>query len=79
MTLYEELQYDIPEIEKKFPAIAAQIVVLDKYDVEIKDIYRKLEHGMPATWMQYLETLEQANKMINYTKVLLKKRPNNST
>lgn len=72
MTLYADLIEDIPKVEKIFPAITEQIEVLDKYDVPIKDNYRKLEQNIPKLWGQYLETLEQANKMINYAKVLLR-------
>lgn len=72
MMLYAKLIEDIPKVEEKFPAITEQLGVLDKYNVSIKDNYRKLEQNIPTLWGKYLETLEQANKMINYAKVLLK-------
>lgn len=72
MVLYNDLQNDVPVIEKKFPAISEQIQVLDKYDILVKDNYRKLERGIPITWTQYIETLDQAKKMINYAKVVLR-------
>lgn len=72
LTLYHELLEDLPKIEEKFPAITEQLAVLDKYSVPIKEGYRKLEQNIPTLWGQYLETLEQSNKMINYAKVILK-------
>lgn len=72
MTLYNDLVNEVPKIEAKFPAISEQISVLDKFNVPIKDSYRKLQLNIPNIWAVYLETLEHANKMINYAKVLLK-------
>lgn len=71
MELYQQLVNDIPRIEENFPAISDQLQTLDKYKVEIKDEVRKKDQNIPVVWTEYLDVLDQANKMINYAKVLL--------
>lgn len=72
LTLYDQLKDDISFREEQFPLIRDQIVTLDKYNVPIADAVRNLEKNIPKEWANYLEILDQAEKMLDYSKVLVR-------
>lgn len=72
LELYRKLRNDIPTEEEAFPAIDDQIRTLDKYMVPISDEIRARVKGIKETWEKYLDVLDEAEKMINYTKVILR-------
>ncbi|XP_017772772.1 PREDICTED: dynein heavy chain 2, axonemal [Nicrophorus vespilloides] len=65
---YERLVDEAPKEEKAFVEIIEQTEVLDKYGMEIPDEVRKNMKGIPQIWEAYLLTLEEADKMIEFTK-----------
>lgn len=72
LTLYEQLRDDILFREDQFPLIRDQIVTLDKYFVPIAETVRNMEKNIPKEWAGYLEILDQAEKMLDYSKVLIR-------
>ncbi|CAG9819075.1 unnamed protein product [Phaedon cochleariae] len=66
--LFDQLKEDIPQREEQFPLIRDQILTLDKYTVPISDTVRTLEKNIPKEWTIYLEVLDQADKMLEYSK-----------
>lgn len=72
MILYDKLVDEAPQMAEEFPSITDQVITLDKYKVEISETMRNLEKGIPAEWAKYLETLEEAEKLLNYAKVVLR-------
>lgn len=72
LNLFGELKDDIPIREEQFPFIRDQIVTLDKYIVPIAESVRNMEKNIPKEWANYLEILEQADKMLEYSKVLIR-------
>lgn len=71
MELYRKLRDEVPIEEEAFPAIEDQMLTLDKYAVVIPDDVRTKQKNIPAEWQRYLETLDQADKMLTYAKVVL--------
>lgn len=69
---FDQLKEDIPLKEETFPMIHDQLVTLDKYAVMVPDSLRNLEKRIPKEWSNYLEVLDQAEKMLEYSKVLAK-------
>lgn len=72
LTLYDQLKFDIPSREEQFPLIHDQIITLDKYSVPVSDTIRNMEKNIPKEWAAYLDILEQAEKMLEYSKVLVR-------
>lgn len=70
--LFEQLMQELPEREEEFPLINDQISTLDKYSVPVPDEIRNMERNIPKEWKNYLETLAEAEKMLEYSKVLTK-------
>lgn len=70
LTLFDQLKEDVPYREEQFPLIRDQILTLDKYSVPILDSVRVMERNIPKEWASYLEILDQAEKMLEYSKVL---------
>ncbi|XP_057654894.1 dynein axonemal heavy chain 2 isoform X2 [Diorhabda carinulata] len=66
--LFDLLKEDIPTREETFPLIKEQILTLDKYNVPIPDSLRHQEKNIPKEWAAYLEVLDQAEKMLEYSK-----------
>lgn len=74
--LYAQLKADITPQEEQFPQITDQIFTLDKYSVPIPASMRASHKNLPKEWTSYLETLEQAENMLEYSKVLIKDQQN---
>lgn len=72
LTLFEQLKFDISVREEQFSLIHDQILTLDKYSVPVSDTIRNMEKNIPKEWAAYLDILEQAEKMLNYSKVLIR-------
>lgn len=72
MKLFEKLRAEVPLEEAVFPAIIDQVETLDKYKVPIPEDLRNKQLGIPSEWEKYLDVLDQADKMLTYTKVVLK-------
>lgn len=70
LSLYDQLRDDVSFREEQFPLIRDQILTLDKYFVPISDSVRNMEKNIPKEWVNYLEILDQAEKMLDYSKVL---------
>ncbi|KAF5308522.1 hypothetical protein FQR65_LT06187 [Abscondita terminalis] len=68
MKLFEKLSEQKETYPEEFPLISDQIITLDKYKVEISDVTRTLEKGIPLSWKKYLGVLDNAEKMLNYAK-----------
>lgn len=68
--LHELLMQEIPLQESQFPLISDQMITLDKYGIEISSEMRSMEKKLPIEWANYLEVLRDAEKMLNYSKVL---------
>lgn len=69
--LFNKLQEEVPFEESQFPKIADRLVTLDKYKVEISPDLRKLEKNIPVEWNAYIECLNQAEKMLCFSKVIV--------
>lgn len=72
LNLFDTLKEDIPYREEQFPLIRDQILTLDKYSVPILDSVRAMERNVPKEWANYLEIIDQAEKMLEYSKVLIR-------
>lgn len=72
INLFELLKEEIAYREEIFPAIREQILTLDKYNVPVSEHLRILEKNIPTEWGAYLEVLESAEKMIEFSKVFLR-------
>ncbi|KAK4876213.1 hypothetical protein RN001_012635 [Aquatica leii] len=68
MNLFDRLLAESETFPERFPMIMDQIITLDKYKVEINEEIRNLEKNLAHTWATYLEILEEADKMLNYSK-----------
>ncbi|XP_050296141.1 dynein axonemal heavy chain 2 isoform X2 [Anthonomus grandis grandis] len=68
LNLYTKLKEDITFIEEQFPQITDQISILDKYSVAIPQSMRLRHKNLPKEWGLYLESLEQAEHMLDYSK-----------
>lgn len=68
--LYERLVEEVPFQEQQFPPIGEKLEVLDKYKVEVPEEIRRLHAIIPEEWAAYKEVLEEAEKMIELSKVL---------
>lgn len=68
---FRRLREEVPTEEGQFPLIAEQLVILDKYKVEIPKEVMEDERKIPETWHRYMEILDDADKMIGYAKVLV--------
>lgn len=77
--LYRKLRSEIPAEEMQFSKIIENMIILDKYKVEIEDETKALEKGIPAKWSSYLQVLDDSEKMIGYAKVLFNSNENAST
>lgn len=73
MELYERLMAEVPGEEEQFPKITDQLITLDKYRVEVPDELRKMEKNIPVEWAKYLDVLMEADKMLTYSKVVIRK------
>lgn len=72
LLLYAQLKAEVGSEEEQFPQITEQIYTLDKYSVPIPQPMRLKHKNLPKEWAIYLEALEQAEHMLEYSKVLLK-------
>lgn len=70
MQTFDRLLEEAPIMSEDFPTITDQIITLDKYKVEFKEEIRALEKNIPIEWLKYLELLEEAEKLLNYAKVV---------
>ncbi|KAG5894356.1 hypothetical protein JTB14_031917 [Gonioctena quinquepunctata] len=66
--LYDQLREETATREEQFPLMHDQILTLNKYSVPIPDTVRNLEKNIPKEWANYLDILEQAEKMLEYSK-----------
>ncbi|KAJ8964945.1 hypothetical protein NQ314_004500 [Rhamnusium bicolor] len=68
LVLFDHLKEDVPMREEQFPSIKDQLLTLDKYSVPVPDTIRNMEKNINKEWANYLEVLENAEKMLNYSK-----------
>ncbi|KAI4461456.1 dynein heavy chain [Holotrichia oblita] len=66
--LFERLRQEIESEEEEFPSIIERISVLEKYRVFVPPEILELQKHIPEEWKKYLETLDEAEKMIGYAK-----------
>ncbi|KAK9890592.1 hypothetical protein WA026_011959 [Henosepilachna vigintioctopunctata] len=72
LLLHNQLKEEVPDEEAVFPTITEQVEVLDKFRVQIGEDIRILEKEIPRVWAEYLETLEDAEKMLGYSQETFK-------
>ena len=72
IALYDRLVEEVEEKEKIFPSITDEMLVLEKYNVFVSNEIRSQERAIPTEWGRYLEVLQEAEKMLGYSKVLVK-------
>lgn len=72
MRLYNTLVDESKVFDDVFPFITDQLITLDKYKVDVSEETRNLEKEIPAEWAKYLEILKEAEKLLSYSKVLLR-------
>ncbi|XP_044753245.1 dynein axonemal heavy chain 2 [Coccinella septempunctata] len=65
--LHRKLKSEVPDEEAVFPTITEQMEVLDKYRVAVSDDIRQLEKQISTAWAEYLEALDEAEKMLGYS------------
>lgn len=70
--LFAQLRADVTLQEEQFPQITEQIYTLDKYSVTIPQSMRLRHKNLPKEWALYLENLDNAEHMLEFSKVLLK-------
>lgn len=70
--LYERLLTEVPTKEESFLIITDQVFILDKYQIIIPEDVRQKKNSIPKEWAKYLEVLADAEKMLGYSKVLVK-------
>ncbi|KAJ8936976.1 hypothetical protein NQ318_015640 [Aromia moschata] len=73
LILIDHLKEEVGFRELEFPLINDQLITLDKYSVPVPDLLRNLEKNIPKEWAKYLEVLEAAEKMLDYSKELYKR------
>ncbi|KAI4471763.1 dynein heavy chain [Holotrichia oblita] len=76
--LFERLRQEIESEEEEFPSIIERISVLEKYRVFVPPEILELQKHIPEEWKKYLETLDEAEKMIGYAKVVVNKMKESS-
>lgn len=74
IALHEKLVSEVPKREETFPSITDQMQVLEKYNVQVKNEVRNREKAIPTEWARYLDVLLEADKMLGYSKVLVRGR-----
>ncbi|XP_030749874.1 dynein heavy chain 2, axonemal [Sitophilus oryzae] len=67
IVLHAQLKNDIPIQEEQFPQITDQIYTLDKYTVPIPPPMRIRHKHLAREWATYLENLETAEQMLEYS------------
>jgi hypothetical protein len=72
IALHELLVAEVPRKEEMFPFITDQMVVLEKYNVHVPNDVRIREKAIPTEWTHYLDILAEADKMLGYSKVLVR-------
>lgn len=70
---YDMLRIEVPEKEEMFPALRDQIAVLDKYGFTYTDEIKNGPGKIQSMWAEYLLLLDEAEKLLNYYKVVLDK------
>ncbi|KAB0795300.1 hypothetical protein PPYR_12139 [Photinus pyralis] len=65
---FDEVIMEADVFPEQFPPITDQIITLDKYNVDISEEMRNLEKEIPTAWIKYLETLEEAEKLLGQSK-----------
>ncbi|KAF7269690.1 hypothetical protein GWI33_017275 [Rhynchophorus ferrugineus] len=68
LALFAQLKADVQLQEEEFPQITEQICTLDKYTVPIPPAMRNRHKNLPKEWAAYLDILEQAEQMLEYSK-----------
>lgn len=69
MNLLETLRNETVVQSTQFEMISDQFHTLDKYEVSVPIELREKGEEIPYKWQEYLDILEQAEKMITFTKV----------
>ncbi|XP_041988681.1 dynein axonemal heavy chain 2 isoform X2 [Aricia agestis] len=64
ISIYERLVAEVPQIEKTFPPISAKMVILEKYDVEVRAEVIARHENIPIAWLEYLNVLQEAKKAL---------------
>ncbi|XP_060528447.1 dynein axonemal heavy chain 2 isoform X3 [Cylas formicarius] len=68
LQLYDQLKAEIALEEEQFPQISERIYTLDKYNVALPQPLRTKHKNLPKEWADYLEVLEHAEKLLDYSK-----------
>ncbi|XP_066252128.1 LOW QUALITY PROTEIN: dynein axonemal heavy chain 2 [Euwallacea similis] len=74
LQLCAQLKEELVSQEEYFPQITEQIRTLEKYSVPIPQEMQAKHQNFPTEWANYLEILQQTERMLGYAKVLLKDR-----
>lgn len=69
---YQDLLEDVPRVEESFVLITDQMLIIDKYQIIVPEDVRQKENDIQREWAKYLEILADAEKMLGYSKVLIK-------
>ncbi|CAG5116907.1 unnamed protein product, partial [Candidula unifasciata] len=72
LQLWDKLKEEAPLIERKFPPLVEQFVILDKYNVDISAGVRKQLNDLPVEWESFLDTLGEAESMLKKQKEIFK-------
>ncbi|ORZ33974.1 dynein heavy chain and region D6 of dynein motor-domain-containing protein [Catenaria anguillulae PL171] len=66
--LVNQLKTDLGSIEAQFAPIQEQYMILEKYEVQIKDEERARLEALPATWQSFKETIAEADVRLQENK-----------
>lgn len=72
ISLHEKLTIEVQEKEQLFPMITDQMLILEKYNITVDPQVRNREKGISELWTKYLDVLAEADKMLGYSKVLVR-------
>lgn len=72
ISLHERLMSEVPEKAQLFPMITDQMLILEKYNITVDSEVRNREKGISELWTKYLDVLADADKMLGYSKVLVR-------
>ncbi|KAI9188053.1 hypothetical protein H9P43_002444 [Blastocladiella emersonii ATCC 22665] len=68
LTLVTDLKTDLGNVEAQFAPIQEQYMILEKYEVQIKDDEKSKLEALPTVWVSFKETLAEADVRLQENK-----------
>lgn len=68
LTLLEQLQQDLPNIEAKFPPLHQQFAILEKYEVAIPEVVQEMLDQLSGKWVAFQQCLIDSDAMLKKSK-----------